>query len=418
MSKINIRHKEDCCGCSACAERCPKQCISMNEDEEGFLYPVVDASLCINCGLCEKVCPVINQDAPRAPIKVYAAKHPDYEVRLKSSSGGIFSLIAEKILDEGGVVFGARFNQKWEVEHDYITTKDGLSCFMGSKYVQSRMNDNFRKVEQFLKEGRKVLFTGTACQIAGLRKFLRKDYDNLLLVDVVCHGVPSPKVWRDYIKEYLIRPTAEQWRSGQLSIEDINSISFRDKSTGWLKYSFVATAKSHQEGKGEADPSPDIDESKLLYEQHGDNLFMRGFLSNIYLRPSCFQCPAKAGKSGSDITLGDFWGVSETIPHMDDDKGTSAVLINSWKGENFYESLAAVNVESEYQEILNHNPAISTSSKKSEFSEQFWNIYGSSGLTAAFDFMQKKLKKGFLSRVLHKSRHYLSQIIHSSNKGY
>jgi hypothetical protein len=185
-----------------------------------------------------------------------------------------------------------------------------------------------------------------------------------------------------------------------------------------LKYSFVATAKSHQEGKGKADPSPDIDELKLLYEQHGDNLFMRGFLSNIYLRPSCFQCPAKAGKSGSDITLGDFWGVSETIPDIDDDKGTSAVLINSRKGEQFYESLPAVNVESEYQEVLNHNPAIATSSTKSEFSERFWNIYESSGLFAAFDFMQKKQKKGFLSRVLHKSKHFLSHIIHSSRKGH
>jgi ferredoxin len=388
----------------------------MNEDEVGFLYPVVDASLCINCGLCEKVCPVINQDSTRTPIKVYAAKHPNEKVRLKSSSGGIFSLIAEKILDERGVVFGARFNQKWEVEHDYTTTKDGLSCFMSSKYVQSRMNDNFKKAEQFLKEGRKVLFTGTACQIAGLRKFLRKDYDNLLLVDVVCHGVPSPKVWRDYIREYIIRPAAEQGRRGQLSIEDIDAISFRDKSTGWGNYSFVATA--NQNG-GENTVLPlNNDESKLLNEEHGDNLFMCGFLSNIYLRPSCFQCPAKAGKSGSDITLGDFWGVSETIPHMDDDKGTSAVLINSRKGEKFYESLTAVNAESEYQEILNHNPSIEASSKKSEFSEQFWNVYNSSGLTAAFDFMQKKQKRRFISRELHKLKHYLSQIIHSSTKGH
>jgi NAD-dependent dihydropyrimidine dehydrogenase PreA subunit len=415
---INIRHKEDCCGCSACAERCPKQCISMNEDEEGFLYPIVDASLCINCGLCEKVCPVINQDATRAPIKTFAAKHQNEKVRLKSSSGGIFSLIAEKVIDEGGVVFGARFNERWEVEHDYAMTKEGLSCFMGSKYVQSQMNDNFKKAEQFIKEGRKVLFTGTACQIAGLREFLRKDYDNLLLVDVVCHGVPSPRVWRDYIMEYVIRPTAEQGRREQLSIEDIDAISFRDKSTGWENNSFVATAKSHQEGLGNAIPLLNTNESKLLYEKHGDNLFMRGFLSNIYLRPSCFKCPAKAGKSGSDITLGDFWGIAETIPDMDDDKGTSAVLINSRKGEKFYESLAAVNVGSEYQEVLNHNPAIAASSKKSAFSEQFWNIYGSSGLTPAFDFMQKKQKIGFLPRVLHKSRNYLSQIIHSSTKGH
>ena len=196
---IAIKEKHNCCGCSACVQVCPKQCIRMYADNEGFLYPQVNSTICIDCGLCEKVCPVINQNKPNVPLSVYAAKNINEEVRIKSSSGGIFTLLAEQIISEGGVVFGARFNENWEVVHDYTETIDGLESFRGSKYVQSSISDNFKVAKQFLKEGRKVLFSGTPCQIAGLKKFLQKEYENLLTMEVVCHGVPSPMVWRDYI---------------------------------------------------------------------------------------------------------------------------------------------------------------------------------------------------------------------------
>lgn len=198
---IDIKDKKLCCGCNACVQRCPKQCISVQKDEEGFLYPIVDLSICIDCGLCEKVCLVLNQGSERNPIEVFAAVNKDDSIRMQSSSGGIFTALAEQIIQEKGVVFGARFDEKWEVKHDYTETIEGLKAFRGSKYVQSRIGDTFSKAEFFLKAGRKVMFTGTPCQIAGLRLFLRKEYENLLAVDIICHGVPSPLVWRKYLGE-------------------------------------------------------------------------------------------------------------------------------------------------------------------------------------------------------------------------
>lgn len=202
---IDIKEKKECCGCNACAQRCPKSCITMREDSEGFLYPEVDKEICIDCGICEKVCPVMYQGNKRKPLAVYAVKHKNNEIRLSSSSGGVFTALAESVIDEGGVVFGAKFDDNWCVVHSYSETKEGLAAFRGSKYLQSRIGDSFKKVECFLKANRKVLFSGTPCQIAGLKRFLRKEYDNLLTVDFVCHGVPSPGVWREYLNEETAR---------------------------------------------------------------------------------------------------------------------------------------------------------------------------------------------------------------------
>ena len=243
---INIIDKKNCCGCNACVQHCPKSCITMQEDGEGFLYPIVDQEVCIDCGLCQKVCPVLNQGEERKPLQVYAANNPNEEVRMQSSSGGVFTLLAETIIQEGGVVFGVRFNDDWEVIHDYTETKEGLAAFRGSKYVQSRIGESYCQVERFLKKGRKVLFTGTPCQIAGLNLFLRKEYDNLLTVDFICHGVPSPGVWKSYLEE-LIALKGNQKNSVLshskpiilYSIRDISRIEFRNKRLGWKKYSFA-----------------------------------------------------------------------------------------------------------------------------------------------------------------------------------
>ena len=199
---IHILDKHSCCGCAACVQACPKQCISFNEDEQGFRYPLVDESICIDCGLCEKVCPVIHQLDAKKPLKVYAAQNPNEEIRLKSSSGGIFTMLAESVIDEGGVVFGAQFDKNWEVEHAYTESKEGLAAFRGSKYLQSRTGETYKQTRDFLKAGRSVLYSGTSCQIAGLKKFLRKEYENLITVDVVCHGAPSPLVWRTYLDDF------------------------------------------------------------------------------------------------------------------------------------------------------------------------------------------------------------------------
>lgn len=317
---ITVVNKEQCCGCSACLHICPKHSISFKEDSEGFWYPHVDLSSCVNCGLCEKVCPVINQDSEREPIAVYAAKHPDDSVRLKSSSGGIFSLLAEQIIGQGGVVFGAKFNDKWEVIHDYVETPEGLEAFRGSKYVQSYIGDSYVCAESFLKAGRKVMFTGTPCQIAGLKKFLRREYENLLAVDIICHGVPSPKVWRMYLeeeiscKEYIGKNTTLV--SSKVS-PTITGVNFRDKSNGWKKYSLVLNF-SEETAIGK--------QNTVLSSMFTDNIYMRAFLSNLTLRPSCYNCPAKGGKSGADITIGDFWGVENVFPEFDDGKGVSVVV--------------------------------------------------------------------------------------------
>ena len=296
---IEITDKHQCCGCSACSQRCPVQCIQMKEDAEGFLYPDVNKEQCIDCGLCEKVCPILSKVPERETLQVYAAKNPNTTIRVRSSSGGIFTLLAEQVLNQRGVVFGVRFNSKWEVIHDYTETIEGLDVFRGSKYVQSFIGDTYKQAENFLKNGRLVLFTGTPCQIKGLKFFLRKEYTNLLTVDFVCHGVPSPKVWNLYLKQI----------SSGMKLDNIN---FRDKSTGWKKYSFLYDCQGQK-----------------VKENFESNLFMKAFLSNLCLRPSCYACNVKKGKSLSDMTMGDFWGIQHIQSDLDDDLGTSLLMIYS-----------------------------------------------------------------------------------------
>lgn len=331
---ITITDKSQCCGCSACAQRCPKQCISMQIDNEGFLYPQVDSSKCMDCHLCEKVCPVINQYDARTPLNVYAAKNSDDKVRRLSSSGGIFTLLANQTIKDGGVVFGACWDNEWNVKHDYVDNISDLQKFRSSKYMQSVIGDNYLKVEQFLKTDRKVMFTGTPCQIAGLKHFLRKEYDNLLAVEVICHSVPSPGVWQLYLTTRL---HTLKWEKS-----DIRNISFRDKKTGWKTYSFVIENK----------------DGNILTELSSKNTFMRGFLADLYTRPSCHACPAKQLRSGSDITLGDFWGIESLMPEIDDDNGVSAIIVNTEKGKSALHNMTFELHEVQYNELTTRNPAL------------------------------------------------------------
>ena len=352
---ISITDKAKCCGCTACVQRCPKHCISLNEDKEGFLYPIVDKETCVDCGLCEKVCPALNISDERIPLRVYAAKHKDDEIRMKSSSGGVFTLLAEQIIDEDGVVFGARFDDSWEVIHDYTEIKEGLEAFRGSKYVQSRIGNTFQQAEKFLKEGRKVMFTGTPCQIAGLKHYLRKEYSNLLAVDFVCHGVPSPKVWRAYLDETIAREVFEK-NTVSLHAKNrskfIQSIEFRSKSTGWKKYSFSLTlAKAETE---------DEKNTVFLSSKFYDNPYMQAFLSDYTLRPSCYQCVCKSGRSGANITMGDFWGIEKIKPEFDDDKGSGLILNYLIKGLDLYSTEWQ---EMTYDQALDGNLSIINSAR-------------------------------------------------------
>jgi len=347
---IRIEDKHKCCGCEACAQRCPKQCITMTIDEEGFLYPHVDESICIDCGLCERVCPVINRKEQRSPLNVYAAINPDEEIRLKSSSGGIFTALAEIIIADGGVVFGASFDDNWEVQHSYVSSVNDLYKFRGSKYVQSKMGTAYQEVEAFLKSGVKVLFSGTSCQVAGLNNYLRKEYDNLLTVDVVCHGVSSPMLWKEYLSSL-------KWLS------PIKGVNMKDKSDGWMGYKITIEGKNGTKS-----------------ERASINKFMIAFSQNLSLRPSCYKCPAKQGKCGSDITLADYWGVEKLIPEMYDNRGTSFVCINTHKGQSIFDELSIKKVKANYDNSVPNNACLVHSTVEPSERKMFWEQYNNRGI--------------------------------------
>ena len=355
---IDIKDKSQCCGCEACVQRCPRQCISLIEDREGFLYPKVDKKACIECNICEKVCPVINQSEAKEPLITYAAKNNDEKIRLRSSSGGIFSMLAEAVLNDGGVVFGVCWDKDWRLVFDYTESIDGLSRFRGSKYLQAHVGDAYIIAEQFLKSGRRVLFSGTPCQIRGLKLFLRRDYDKLLCVDIICHGVPSPGVFRRYLNEEI----ANVAKNKVIDVDclHIDDIQFRDKRTGWKSYSLRYQLR---------DNNANLYSNISLYT---DNIYMRGFLRDFYLRPSCYACSAKAGKSGADITLGDFWGIEQLKPEIDDDKGVSAVLLNTLLGKQIFEQLSVEKTLMNYAHVQQYNLAVYRSVARPQKRDKFF----------------------------------------------
>lgn len=307
---ITLTKKEDCCGCGACAQACPKHCIAMTADSEGFVYPQVDSTACVGCGLCQQACPVRNALPEDDSVKpqAFAAMSKDTQTRHISSSGGIFSLLAEKVLSDGGVVYGAAFDRDFTVSHIAVTALADLPKLRGSKYVQSDTKESYREIWELLKAGKPVLFSGTACQTAGLRQFLGSDPDNLITVSVFCHGVPSPKVWEKCLREQK-KPVAK--------------VYFRDKSPSWRAYTF---------GFDYADGSA----YRVPRDEHP---YFRLFLENVSLRPSCYECRFKGLNRPADISLGDCWGIEDWLPEMDDNRGTSVVLVHSVKGQALVDSV-------------------------------------------------------------------------------
>lgn len=412
---LQITDKSQCCGCHACTSICAKHCITMHEDNEGFLYPVVDEATCTDCGLCEKVCPVINQDEPRKPLKVYAAKNRNEEIRRQSSSGGIFTPLAESVIREGGVVFGAKFDKEWNVIHAWTDTIEGIADFRGSKYVQSTIGNTYREAREFLKQGRKVLFSGTPCQIAGLRKYLRKEYDNLLTVDVVCHGVPSPLVWRKYLEETRENLRAERdaekntISSSLMDLPVITGISFRDKTHGWKKFGFRLRYAASKAAGNSVSASAN-DSERTLLQPFPDNVFMKGFLKNLYLRPSCYDCTARSGKSGSDISIADFWGVQNYYPEFDDDKGIGLVLVNTEKGSISYNQLNACSIETTYEQGLEQNPCIERSVEKTKYVKAFWAKFPIGGMNAVEDII-RKMRPNVIMRLYWRGRSFAKEIV-------
>lgn len=323
----------------------------MAEDKEGFLYPQINDSVCIDCGLCEKVCPVLHPVCAQAKPIVFAAINNNSIVREQSSSGGVFTLLAERIIKRGGIVFGACFDEDWNVVHRYTETEEGLACFRGSKYVQSKIGTSFQDVKRFLEQGREVLFSGTPCQIAGLKNYLRKPYDTLFTVEVACHGVPSPKVWSSYL-------------SGKRNITCIN---FRSKSKGWKEYHVLL----EYDGKKEETP-------------FGENLYMRAFLSDLSIRPSCYSCPAKIENSQSDIMIADFWGIDQVQPEIDDDKGCCLVIVHNPVTLSLLNSLNCKLYPQDLDNAIKYNKAISESCHQPVNRKFFFALLDVCGFTYAY----------------------------------
>ena len=315
---IEIKDKSMCCGCTACKNICPKNAIEMVEDEEGFLYPKVDKEKCVNCGLCEKVCPVLNAVENKKEPKAYIFQHKDDMIRRQSTSGGAFTAIAEYVIDKGGIVYGVAFDEEYNVIHTGIDQKEELYRFRNSKYVQSNPKNTFKEVKEFLISGRMVCFSGTSCQIEGLKRYLGKDYGNLVLVDVVCRAVPSPLVWRKYLK---LR---------KKKYKDIKYIMFRDKYYGY-KYSNLSIYNKNNDKKKEYHSGVDTDP------------YIRAFFSNICDRPSCYNCKYKKDNRESDITIWDCFEVEKYNKSFDDDKGTTRVMTNSKKGCEIIQELSKNN---------------------------------------------------------------------------
>lgn len=304
---IKINDKKDCCGCFSCANICPKECIALVPDDEGFVYPQVDMKLCVNCNLCNNSCPVIVSNMIDNSPSVYGCYNKDEAIRQNSTSGGVFYLLCECVIKQNGVVFGAKFDNSFNLYHTYAETLEDCKAFMGSKYVQSVIGNCYCQAKNFLDDNRVVLFTGTPCQIAGLYTFLKKDYDNLYTQDIVCHSVPSPQIWNEY-KEYA--------GNGRI----IKDIKFRSKETGWKNSSFHIC----------------FDNGEEISEPYAKNDYIKGFVNGLYSRPSCYECKFSGISRKSDITLGDFWGVDTFSPELFDDIGTSIVLVNSKKGKKLF----------------------------------------------------------------------------------
>ena len=330
-----------CCGCGACAAKCPKSCIEMRADGCGFLRPEVDAAACVGCGGCDSVCPALAKRPQDDVESVIWAKSRDEGERLASSSGGMFALLAHDVLAAGGVVCGAAWGPGCKgVRHVLVESEDGLDAVMRSKYVQSRIGRGvYEGMLAALRGGRRVLFAGTACQVAGVRGYLGKlaDSDGFLAVDVVCHGVPSPLLW----EKWAI------WRERRAGAS-LRGVNMRSKTTGWLSYSAAYRYAAEKDGRAVCDGSV-----------FGDDWYFKVFLNNASLRPSCFACPAKRS-CGSDITLGDFWGVQTAHPEVDYEGGVSAVLCNTERGAVAIESLKPHIQcgESSLEKVLSGNPSL------------------------------------------------------------
>lgn len=368
---IIFENKHNCCGCTACYNACPVNAITMTADEEEFLYPKVNKEKCIGCNKCINVCNykfhqynngyinTAKNDSTVYPI-VYAAKHKDFDIRINSRSGGVFTALSDNILIKKGVVYGCVLTDDFKAIHSKATSPQDRDKMRGSKYIQSSLNNIFKDVYIELEKNIPVLFSGTSCQIDGLKSFLSKEYDNLLCVDIVCHGVPSPKIWNEYLK----------WQE-QRNNAKCTGIDFRNKiDHGWKAHIETLTMNKN-------------DNSVIKIDSE---IFKSLFYSHNVLRPSCYHCPYKSTIHPGDITIADYWGIDKAAPGFNDDKGVSLILINNEKGKKIFESvLDNLDYQNCKIEDSMQPPLIKPFPKPIE-RDMFWKDFENKG----FDFIVKK----------------------------
>lgn len=344
---ILVKNDEECCGCSACASVCPVSCITMQVDTEGFPYPKVDTARCIDCGKCERVCPFLNDRDTVNPLNAYAARSVDDEVRLESSSGGVFTELCHPILAANGVVYGVAMDADCRsCSFTRVESEKELAPLRGSKYLQAESQGVWERVAEDLKAGRSVLFSGTPCQTNALYAYLGGAHDGLTMVDFICHGVPSARLWAEHLALLEERKNAK-----------VESVNFRCKEAEWKKLSL-------QKKRG----------GLVSFELFDKSPFSRMFLRDYCLRPSCYACKAKLSRS-ADITIADFWGVESVAPDMADELGCSLVIIRTKRGTNALEEISGrlKTLEVPYEEAVRGNPSVRNSAARSLERELFFD---------------------------------------------
>lgn len=376
---------QDCALCGSCVDACPVSAISLRKPYLDFHYPQIDPEACISCGLCEKVCPVLNVsgEAPQVQPHVYAARNADLTVRRNSSSGGVFWALAQTILSRGGYVCGAVIDDEFRVHHSISNQEAEVRRMMGSKYAQSDLTGIYRKTKSLLQDGALVLFTGCACQIASLRSFLGKEYENLILAEIICHGIPSNTMLRIHLDQL-----EKKYRS------KIDTLCFRDKKFGWHRSSVRIR---FQNGAVYCVPIT-------------DDTYMKGYFGGIILKESCYHCKFKNFRSGSDLTMGDFWGAEAVRKDIDDNTGLSAVLCNSPRGEALLKSCGLELWEEQLDTVIRFNRNLIGSTKRNSNRDAFYAYAEKNGYSAA---MKAKLEERLLPKLRRKGKYALRCVVYA-----